>query len=60
MKGWGGVGWVVMKGWGGVGHVGIHIQLFMSDSTQKIITRRVLFTNGYKGMCMSRGKFLKP
>ena len=57
--GWGGVGWV-MKGWGGggVGHVGVG---WVKTQTQKIITCRVsIFTNGYKGMCMSRGKFLKP
>ena len=41
-----GMGWV-MEGWGWVGH--------------KIITHRVSkFTNGYEGMYMSRGKFLKP
>ena len=38
---------------GGVGWV--------KTQTQKLITRRVSkFTNGYKGMCMSGGKFLKP
>ena len=29
--------------------------------TQKIITHRISkFMNGYEGMCISRGKFLKP
>ena len=29
--------------------------------TQKLITRKFLkFTNGYEGICMSGGKFIKP
>ena len=49
----------------------IHIQHFTSDFNSKIITHEGLVrnffpihiqhsVNGYKGMCMSRGKFLKP
>ena len=57
---------------GGVGHAGvwwvgyscrgIYTQLFMSDSNSKNNNSQGFekFTNGYKGMCMSRGKFLKP
>ena len=35
--------------------------LLQMTQTQEIITHRVsTFTNGYVGMCMSGGKFLKP
>ena len=43
----------------------IHIQHFMSDSNSKNNNSQGFvgfqkFMNGYKGMCISRGKFLKP
>ena len=70
--GWGGVGhagvgWAC-RGVVGVGHVGvgwlvyshrgIYTKLFMSHSNSKNNNSLGFekFTNGYKGMCMSRGK----
>ena len=40
----------------------IDIQHFMSDSNSKNNNSLAVenFTNGYEGMCMSRGKFIKP
>ena len=49
-------------GWVGYSCRGIYTHLFMSDSNSENNNSYGFekFTNGYKGMCMSRGKFLKP